>query len=162
MIKNTIKYLAVFVLLAWFSGCTGIYENGKELAEDAKARVPEISVDDLKAGIDSGAAFTIIDVRQLAEYNSGNIPGSVCIPRGLLEFKIGNSTFWEEQYMYPPEKGDEIIIYCKSGARGTLAAESLIQIGYTNVKNLTGGFVAFDPAAASGEVKHEESGGCGG
>ena len=156
-------FLAFVILLFAFGGCTGIYEDGKELANDAKTRITEINVQDLKSMIDTGATFLLIDVRQKDEYSKGNIIGSISIPRGVLEFKINNEQYWEEEFMYPPLKEDEIIIYCKSGARGALATESLKKLGYTNVKNLTGGIVAFDPELAGGKgKKQEESSGCGG
>lgn len=143
------------------SGCTGIYENGKDLAKDVDKFVPQISVDSLKAKIERGDEFMLIDVRQMNEYNLGSIEIATIIPRGELEFLILNDAYWEEQFMYVPRKEDEIVIFCKSGKRGTLATQQLKQIGFTNVRNLTGGFEAFDPNhKASAEPKEE--GGCGG
>ena len=133
--------LTALIVVLFVSGCIGIYEDGNEMAADAKTKITEITVDELQARLDSGAL--LIDVRQENEYNKGNIPGSMVIPRGLLEFKIANEKFWEEMFMYAPEKNEEIIIYCKSGARGSLAAETLVKLGYKNVKNLAGGWKAW-------------------
>jgi rhodanese-related sulfurtransferase len=63
--------------------------------------------------------------------------------------------------MYPPEKNAEIIVYCKAGSRGILAAVSLMQLGYTNVKNLEGGYDAFNPHQDP-NAKPKSSGSCGG
>ena len=103
----------------------------------------------------------IIINRHDEEYLTDNIPGSVSIPRGLLEFSIGSEAFWTTQYMYPPEKNTEIIVYCKAGSRGILAAVSLMQLGYTNVKNLEGGYDAFNPHQDP-NAKPKSSGSCGG
>ncbi|MCD6365932.1 MAG: hypothetical protein J7L46_00175 [Bacteroidales bacterium] len=160
--KKKIIIIPVFLLLliTLFS-CDGIYENGKELATDVNKFVPQISVDSLKAKIERGDEFLLIDVQQPNEYNSGNIDIASLIPRGELEFQILNDVFWEEQFMYAPKKEDEIVIYSQKGNRGALATQALIQIGFKNVKNLTGGFNAFDPNHEAGS-EPEEEGGCGG
>ena len=160
--KKKIIIIPIFLLLliALFS-CEGIYENGKELATDVNKFVPQISVDSLKAKIERGDEFLLIDVRQLNEYNGGNIDIATLILRGELEFQILNDAFWEEQFMYAPKKDDEIVIYSQKGNRGALATQALIQVGFKNVKNLTGGFDAFDPNHEAG-AEPEEEGGCGG
>lgn len=149
----------IFLFLA-IAGCTAIYENGKELAADAKRQIEEITVEDLNALIESGEEYMLIDIRQPGEFASGNIPGSVNIARGELIFKIGNENFWMEQYMYPPTTDQEIIIYCKAGDRGILETLELKKIGYTNVKNLKGGYTAFNPGGVT-ETAPASSGGCG-
>ena len=95
--KKSMKYywLTAFIILILFSGCEGIYENGKELAADTKPYIQEITVDELNAKIENSEDFFLIDVRQPMEFEKGNIPYSTSIPRGLLEFRIGDTTFWE-------------------------------------------------------------------
>ncbi len=158
-IKFNISILALLIFL--FSACTAIYEDGKELASVVKSEINEISVDTLKSMIDNGEEFLLLDIRQPAEYEAGNIPGSFSIPRGELEFFILDEYYWEEQFMYTPLKTDKIIVYCKSGARGTLAAKALKKLGFENVSNLQEGWIGF-----AGEnptvIKQPESGGCGG
>ncbi len=158
--KNIKIIISILVLSVFISGCTGIYENGKELAKDVDRFVPQISVDSLKTKIERGDEFLLIDVRQISEYNKGSIDIATLIPRGELEFLILSDGYWEEQFMYVPNKDDEIVIFCKDGKRGTLATQALIQIGFTKVRNLTGGFQAFDPNHKAEEPKEE--GGCGG
>ena len=158
-IKFNISILALLIFL--FSACTAIYEDGKELASVVKSEITEISVDTLKLMIENGDEFLLLDIRQPAEYEAGNIPGSFSIPRGELEFYILDEYFWEEQFMYTPLKTDKIIVYCKVGGRGALATQSLKKLGFENVSNLQGGWVGF-----AGEnptiTKQPESGGCGG
>ncbi|MFH2141551.1 MAG: rhodanese-like domain-containing protein [Bacteroidota bacterium] len=158
-VKNIFKY-AIFII---FAGCTGIYEDGNELADDLKSVVKQISVSDLNAKIENGEDFLLIDVRQPKDYHTGNIPGSVLLPRGIIEVKIEDENFWAEQYMYPPVKDStEIIIYCKSGKRGILATRTLLQLGYKNVINLDGGYDAFNPNQDPNSQPIVQSGGCGG
>lgn len=145
-----------------FSGCTGIYENGKELASDTQPYIQEISVQELITKIENSEDFFLIDVRQPNEFKKSNIPYATSIPRGILEFKIDDETFWKEEQWYVPEKDAEIIIYCKKGDRGILATKSLMELGYSNVINLKGGMIAWDPELDSGKDTKQESGGCGG
>ncbi len=157
-------YLIILIsTIVIFNNCTGIYENGKELASAAKNDISQITVDSLKAKIDRQEEFYLIDVRQHNEYVRGNIQGSFNIPRGELEFKISDDKYWEELYFYSPRpKEDEIIIYCKSGARGILATRSLMKLGYTKIKNLKGGIISWNPDLAAKNNTPKESSGCGG
>ncbi|MCD4680586.1 MAG: rhodanese-like domain-containing protein [Bacteroidales bacterium] len=163
MIKIKLNQIFTFLcILIVLSSCTAIYENGKEMAEGAKASISELTADELRAKLEAEEEFQIIDVREPAEYKKGSIPGSLCIPRGVLEFKIGDDAFWEEEFLYTPLKEDEIVIYCKAGDRGILATKSLLELGYTNVKNLHGGIIAWDPELTTGSGAPAEEGGCGG
>jgi rhodanese-related sulfurtransferase len=159
---NRLIYISLFAFILT-AACTGIYEDGNELADDTKSLVKQISVADLNAKIANGEDFLLIDIRQPKDYYTGNIQGSVSIPRGLLEFKINNEDFWATQYIYPPLKDStEIILYCKSGKRGILAAETLLMLGYKNVQNLDGGYDAFNPNQDPNAKPKEQTGGCGG
>lgn len=166
--KNTImknKYIYILSIAASIIlfNCTGIYEDGAELAKEKVKNISEISVDELKSKIENNEEILLIDVRQLNESYKGQIDGSTLIPRGTLEFNISDEDFWMEQFMYPPTKDStEIIIYCKSGKRGVLATESLMQLGYKNVKNLNGGYQAFNPNPDESDKIGSNSGGCGG
>ena len=163
MIKLKLYQLAsAFFVLILISGCTGIYENGKEIAADTLPYIEEITVDELNSKIENMEEFFLIDVRQPAEFEKGNIAYSTSIPRGVLEFKIGDEKFWEEEQWHVPEKNTDIVIYCKKGDRGILATKALSELGYTNVKNLSGGIIAWDPEFDSESGTSEEEGGCGG
>ncbi len=148
-------YLIVISIISIFFSCTGIYENGKEMAADAKSVVPEISVEDLKTKFINKEAFLLIDVRMPSEYENGFINDDfvysshlkpINLPRGIIEFKINNEKFWKAFKEEMPDKDStQIIIYCKSGARGILSAKTLMILGYKNVKNLSGGWKAWKP-----------------
>ena len=71
----------------------------------------------------------LIDVREDSEYKAGHVPGSVNIPRGLLEFQI-----WKKlDYPKAVDMEKKIYVQCRTGGRATLAAADLKRIGFTNV-----------------------------
>ena len=116
------------------------FKSSKELVSAAKKEIKQIMLEQLKTQLqDSG--YYVIDVREKSEYIEGNIPGSILIPRGFLEFKIGKEEFWEDKTLKMPTHDQKIILYCKSGGRGSLATKSLQEMGYTNVINLDGGYL---------------------
>lgn len=105
------------------------------LLHDAKTRIRETGIDDLRR---QGAALgLLIDTREPAEWAAGHISGAVPVPRGILEGKI-------EQLA--PDVDQPIVLYCASGGRSALAAESLQRMGYRNVLSLAGGFNAWHEA----------------
>ena len=159
--KKSFYSLILLLTFSVLTSCNGIYENGAEIASDTKKEITEISVEELNIKIENMDDFFLIDVRQPAEFEKLSIPYATLIPRGILEFKIGNQLFWEEEQWYTPKKDAEIIIYCKKGDRGILATKSLQELGYSNVKNLSGGIVAWNPDFDSGNETKVE-GGCGG
>ena len=91
-----------------------------------------ITVQELKQKIDQGEKVVLIDVREPWEYNIAKIEGAQLIPLGTLstEFKKLDSK-------------SEIVIHCKMGMRSMDATQFLLQQGFTNVKNLTGGILAW-------------------
>ena len=118
---------------------------GKYL-KDVKSQIREVDLETVrktvearhgKAGDGNGAGPILIDVREKDEWTEGFIPGARWIPRGFLELRI------EDQI---PEPSSEIILYCAGGNRSALAARSLAELGYTNVKSMAGGFSAWKRA----------------
>jgi len=114
--------------------------------KDVKTKIREVDVESVrqqvaarggKSGDGNGAGPIVIDVREKDEWTEGFIPGSRWIPRGFLELRI------EDQV---PERSSEIILYCAGGTRSALAARSLEELGYTNVKSMAGGFTAWKRA----------------
>ncbi|MBC8199271.1 MAG: hypothetical protein H8E80_04400 [Desulfobacteraceae bacterium] len=106
--------------------------TAKDLVTEAKQNIVEVSVSDAKALLDKGG-YIFLDVRTSKEFKMGHIPGAMHLARGLLEFKIAKKV---------PDKHANIIVYCKSGGRGSLATSTLGQMGY-NVKNMAGGWKAW-------------------
>ncbi len=100
----------------------------RDLLAAAKQNITE--VDPATAEPRLGEA-TFLDVRELDEYEQGSIPGAVFLPRGHLESKIENTI---------TDRSQPVVIYCASGVRSVFAAETLQQLGYTDVASMTGGF----------------------
>ena len=103
----------------------------KQLVDEAKAQIEEITADDLKRMQLSGEDFTLIDVREREEHAKGSIPGATGLPRGVLEVSIDQIT---------TDKNRHIVLYCGGGSRSALAALNLKKMGFRNVKSLAGGF----------------------
>lgn len=160
MKRNTI--LSILALSMLMISCKGIYEDTAEMAADLRSEISTISVEELKQKVENTEDFLLIDIRQPSDFYTSNIPGSVMIQRGLLEFKIDDPDFWMEQYMYPPEKDTEIVLYCNSGNNSVLAAVALKCLGYNNVKSLDGGYKVYNPNADPNAKPVKPSGGCGG
>jgi rhodanese-related sulfurtransferase len=133
-----IGLLSVFVIVSC-SDQTKIYNSPDELVAEVELSVDQITVEELHQYLDTGMIL-LIDVREPGEYKPGFIPGSVNIPRGLMEFKIANDQFWEDQFLYPPLKDEPIVLICKKGHRSILAVDAVKKMGFTNVKVLKDGF----------------------
>jgi rhodanese-related sulfurtransferase len=101
-----------------------------KLVNDAKARVKECTVDDVKARLDRGDQFHLIDVREESEYAAGHIPGAVHLSKGVIERDI------EQTY---PDKSAPLVLYCGGGFRSALSADNLQKMGYTDVISMDGG-----------------------
>lgn len=82
----------------------------------------------------------VLDVREPQEYSAGKLPGAVNIPRGVLEFQIGNHPQLGNAHDQP------ILVYCLSGGRSALAVESLKKLGFNGAVSLAGGFKAWSEA----------------
>ncbi len=104
-----------------------------QLVSEAKKYAPQITPQEAQAQIDSGSVI-ILDVREADEFKQGHLPGALLIPRGLLEFKVKEKI---------PDQDAKIIVYCKVGGRGALAAETMKILGYKNVENIEGGWEAW-------------------
>lgn len=147
-------------------------QTTEELVAKAKSEINLITPEQLFDIMDKGEEiFTLIDVRTAMEYYPGYIPGAVLINRGSLEFKILSASFWENAGLYMPKKDEKVILYCKKGNRGALAAQTLQKMGFTNVYYLKGGFKNWEltypdwveknlEAMGGGGQTHDMGGGC--
>ena len=88
-----------------------------------------ISSDEAYAIMVNEAGYIILDVRSEAEYNEGHVPGAIVIPDGEIRSRAEVEL---------PDKDQLILVYCRSGRRSKAAAEALIEMGYTNVKDFGG------------------------
>ena len=116
-------------------------KTGADLINEAKSRIKELSPADVRAMQARGEAPVLLDVREPNETALGRAKGAVVIPRGTLEGVI--------EARVPRDK--TVVIYCASGNRSALAADTLAQMGYQNVSSLAGGYRAW--ASEGGEVE---------
>ncbi len=101
-----------------------------KLVQDAKSRVRELTVDQVKAKLDHGERCTLVDVREDNEWAKDHVTGAVHLGKGIIERDA-------EQRL--PNKSAEIVLYCGGGFRSALAADNLQKMGYTNVFSMDGG-----------------------
>lgn len=101
-----------------------------QIVEDAKQRVRETSVDEVKARLDRGEPFTLVDVREESEWAKDHLPGAVYLGKGVIERDV------EQKF---PDPSTALVLYCGGGFRSALAADNLQKMGYTNVVSMDGG-----------------------
>ncbi|KPK61181.1 MAG: hypothetical protein AMJ59_01645 [Gammaproteobacteria bacterium SG8_31] len=121
----------------------------EQLVAEARSRIREISVQQLLSGVEEDAV--LIDVREPEEYSADRIPGSINIPRGVLEAEVEPRP--EMGGVTAPELRDRdrpIYLYCRSGGRSALAADSLQKMGFTRVASVAGGILAWHAIRAHG------------
>ena len=119
-----------------------------KLVEEVRARVQEISIEDVRRKIAAGEKFHLIDVREQSEFASGRLPGAIHLSKGVLERDI-------ERLI--PDRAAPIVLYCGGGYRSVLAAENLQRMGYRNVASMCGGWRAW--CAAGYPTEDEEKAG---
>lgn len=102
-----------------------------KLVKDAKTRVKETNVADVKKRMDAGEQFIVVDVREDSEWANGHLPGAVHLGKGIIERDI-------EQRV--PDTSAKVILYCGGGFRSALAGDNLQKMGYTNVESMDGGW----------------------
>ena len=122
MLKRNKRFLLMLLTLALPLGCVGCSDGGSATYE-------QISGAEAKALMDSENGYIIIDARTQEEYDQGHIPGAIMIP----EYEIADRA--EKEL---PDKNQLILVYCRSGRRSKIAAEELVKLGYTNVKEFGG------------------------
>ncbi len=102
----------------------------RDLLRETKSRIREIDT----AGAETEVArpdTVVLDVREPDEYQQGALPGAIHIPRGHLESQIEARV---------PDHDAHIVIYCAGGTRSAFAADTLTQLGYSDVVSMAGGF----------------------
>ena len=122
MLKRNKRFLLMLLTFALPLGCVGCSDGGSATYE-------QISGAEAKALMDSESGYIIIDARTQEEYDGGHIPGAILIP----EYEIADRA--EKEL---PDKNQLILVYCRSGRRSKIAAEELVKLGYTNVKEFGG------------------------
>lgn len=131
-------FASIFTMISC-SDNNKVYQNVDEMIVELTPSVDLLTVEELHTWLDTGMIL-LVDVREANEFNPGFIPGSVNIPRGLIEFNIAKDQFWEDQFLYPPLKEEAIVLICKKGRRSIMTVDAVKKLGFKNVKVLDGGF----------------------
>ncbi|HLW98062.1 MAG TPA: rhodanese-like domain-containing protein [Candidatus Acidoferrales bacterium] len=106
-------------------------EGFLRLVNEARSRIRETNVAEVRRRKDAGEKFTLVDVREESEWARGHLPDAVYLGRGILERDV------ELRF---PDKSTELILYCGGGFRSALSADNLQKMGYTNVASMDGGW----------------------
>ena len=114
-------------------------EGFLKLVSDAKTRIKEVTVADTQRRMKENPTGKLIDVREDHEFEAAHAAGSVHLGKGIIERDIETAV---------PDKSTELILYCGGGYRSALAADTLQQMGYTNVFSMAGGWKAWKESGA--------------
>jgi rhodanese-related sulfurtransferase len=106
-------------------------EGFLNLVKDAKSRVRETNVPEVKRRLDTGEKLIIVDTREDSEWARGHVPGAIHLSKGIIERDIEATI---------PDHDAEIILYCGGGFRSALAGDNLLKMGYKNPVSMDGGW----------------------
>jgi rhodanese-related sulfurtransferase len=101
-----------------------------KIVDDAKSRVRETTVDEVKSRMEVGDKFVLVDVREESEFAKDHLPGALHLGKGVIERDIESRV---------PDLDAAMVLYCGGGFRSALAADNLQKMGYTNVISMDGG-----------------------
>jgi len=101
-----------------------------QVVNDAKSRVKETSVDEVKQKLDRGEKITLVDVREESEFAKDHLPGAIHLGKGVIERDIEATV---------PDLNAALVLYCGGGFRSALAADNLQKMGYSNAISMDGG-----------------------
>ncbi|MGH9861145.1 MAG: rhodanese-like domain-containing protein [Candidatus Acidiferrales bacterium] len=101
------------------------------IVNDAKSRIKETNVADVKRRMDAGEKFHLVDTREESEWERGHVAGAQWLGKGIIERDVEAKI---------PDKNAKVILYCGGGFRSALAADNLQKMGYTNVESMDGGW----------------------
>lgn len=101
-----------------------------KIVDDAKSRVKETTVDEVKQKLDRGEKILLVDVREESEFAKDHLPGAIHLGKGVIERDVETRV---------PDTKTPVILYCGGGFRSALAADNLQKMGYTNVLSMDGG-----------------------
>jgi len=100
------------------------------LVDEAKSRIEETTVEEVKRKMDRGEKFVLVDVREESEFAKDHLPGALHLGKGVIERDIE---------VRVPDVNTPMILYCGGGFRSALAADNLRKMGYNNVFSMDGG-----------------------
>jgi rhodanese-related sulfurtransferase len=102
-----------------------------KLVNDAKTRIREVTVDDVRQRLERGERFELVGTREESEFARGHLPRARHLSKGVIERDIETAI---------PDPATPIVLYCGGGFRSALAADNLQKMGYTNVVSMDGGW----------------------
>ena len=117
-------------------------KSAAEMVGEAKGRVENLTPDQVEQELATGAAV-LVDLREPEEVAAARIPGSMHVPRGMLEFRADPTSPYHQDGLDPSAR---VILHCASGGRSALAAATLKDMGYERVAHLEGGIGAWKDA----------------
>jgi rhodanese-related sulfurtransferase len=117
-------------------------EGFLNIVNDAKSRISEVTVAETQQRMRENNDVRLIDVREDNEWDAAHAAGAIHLGKGIIERDIEATV---------PDKNTELILYCGGGYRSALAADTLQQMGYTNVFSMAGGWKAWQEA--NGEIE---------
>jgi rhodanese-related sulfurtransferase len=100
------------------------------IVDDARSRIQETTVDEVKAKMDRREKFLLIDVREESEFAKDHLPGAIHLGKGIIERDIEGRA---------PDPSTPMVLYCGGGFRSALATDNLQKMGYTQVISMDGG-----------------------
>ena len=101
-----------------------------KIVNDAKSRVKETTVDEVKQQLDNGNKVLLVDVREESEFAKDHLPGAIHLGKGVIERDVETRV---------PDPNTPMVLYCGGGFRSAMAADNLQKMGYTNVLSMDGG-----------------------
>ena len=116
-------FIWILLVLILLTAC------GQDKGNDQEAVYVNITAQEAKKIMDSQEGYILLDVRTQEEYDQGHIPGAIVIPDTEIEARA-------EEVL--PDKDQLILVYCRSGRRSKNAAQILVELGYTNIKEFGG------------------------
>jgi len=123
MLKRNKRFILMILAMAFPFAIAGCSSGGGAISYE------QINGAEAKALMDKESGYIIIDARTQSEYDEGHIPGAILIPEYEIAQRAENEL---------PDKNQLILVYCRSGRRSKIAAEELVKLGYTNVKEFGG------------------------
>lgn len=101
-----------------------------KIVDEARKRIREVSIDEVKAKLDRKEKFLLVDVREESEYAVDHLAGAIHLGKGIIERDVEGRV---------PDQNTPMVLYCGGGFRSALAADNLQKMGYTQVLSMDGG-----------------------
>ena len=129
-------------------------KSSQKLVQEANENIETLSANEVKSLVEKDE-ITLIDVRDIRElWKEGTIENSKHIPRGMLEFWLDpNSSYYQENKIEDLKK---MVLFCALGCRSALATKALVDMGFKNVANASGGFDALKNAGLEVVIKEKK------